>query len=750
MAFTNPPFVVELTSAPTSTDAILAAVVRVAPLLVAVKHLDAVLPSLPPTAEYWISAQGETEAAVSQALDKGAAQVLADGTLQGVPEERVVKSGKVKVVRLEDLSSPDDVAKLALAPLRSDRPDKLFSTSVASVAPCSTLLGQVFSSPESLARSIVTGEATYFSRSRNQLWVKGATSGATQEVARIRFDCDHDAVEFQVRQKQGTGFCHTGASSCFGPVGGLAALEQTLLSRKASAPEGSYTQRLFNDEKLLRAKILEEASELGEAQTPEDVAAEMADVVYFALARCVSKGVGWEQVERVLDARAKKLTRRKGDAKPQWEEKIAALAGTSTAGTNGTPAPASQNLKQTTAPTNAPETANDPNAPIKCRTFDLAKMSPAERPDLLKRPLVDSTAMISRVTPIISRVRTGGDKGLLSCVKEFDRCSVLDTPVLRAPFAPELMAIPDDVKAAIDQAYANVHLFHLRQLDKEREPMVVETMPGVVCSRFARPIDRVGLYVPGGSAVLPSTALMLAIPAQVAGCTHVSIASPPRPDGSISPEIIYIASRCGVHEIVKAGGAHAVAALAYGTETVTKVDKIFGPGNQYVTAAKVAVASDTGAAVAIDMPAGPSEVLVIADETAVASHVAADLLSQAEHGPDSQVVLLAVQLSPALLADIEKEIDAQARALPRCDITRQAIAKSLIVKVASTEEAFELSNDYAPEHLILHLKDASKLLAKVRNAGSVFVGPYSPESCGDYASGTNQCVSPSSPSPSSL
>ncbi|TFY56308.1 hypothetical protein EVJ58_g7714, partial [Rhodofomes roseus] len=256
--------------------------------------------------------------------------------------------------------------------------------------------------------------------------------------------------------------------------------------------------------------------------------------------------------------------------------------------------------------------------------------------------------------------------------------------------------------------------------------LVVETMPGVVCSRFARPIARVGLYVPGGTAILPSTALMLGIPAQVAGCKEIVIATPPRQDGSISPEVIR--------------RAQAVSALAYGTQTVPKVDKIFGPGNQWVTAAKMLVQNDTDALVSIDMPAGPSEVLVIADRTCNSAFVAADLLSQAEHGVDSQVVLVAVDLSGAELAAIEAELDKQAKALPRVDIVRESISKSNIVKVKTVEEALEFSNDYAPEHLIIHLEDAKAAAALVENAGSVFVGPYSPESCGDYASGTNHTL----------
>ncbi|TFY64272.1 hypothetical protein EVG20_g6002 [Dentipellis fragilis] len=345
--------------------------------------------------------------------------------------------------------------------------------------------------------------------------------------------------------------------------------------------------------------------------------------------------------------------------------------------------------------------------------------------------------MIAKVKPIVDDVRTRGDAALLELTAKFDRVQLTSTVVF-PPFAPASMQVAPDVRAAIDTAYVNIYKFHAAQA--QDAALVVETMPGVVCSRFARPIARVGLYVPGGTAILPSTALMLGIPAQVAGCKEVVLATPPRPDGSISPEVMYVAHLVGASAVLKAGGGQAVAALAYGTETVPKVDKIFGPGNQWVTAAKMLVQNDTDALVSIDMPAGPSEVLVVADYTCNPAFVAADLLSQAEHGVDSQVVLVTVDLPLSTIDAIEVEVDRQANALSRVDILRQSIPKSIIVRTKSVEEALAFSNDYAPEHLILHLEDASARVALVENAGSVFVGPFSPESCGDYASGTNHTL----------
>ena len=265
-------------------------------------------------------------------------------------------------------------------------------------------------------------------------------------------------------------------------------------------------------------------------------------------------------------------------------------------------------------------------------------------------------------------------------------------------------------------------------------------MPGIVCSRFARPIERVGLYIPGGTAVLPSTALMLGVPAMVAGCKKIVFASPPRADGSISPEIVYAAHKTGAESIVLAGGAQAVAAMAYGTESVSKVDKILGPGNQFVTAAKMYVNNDTNAGVGIDMPAGPSEVLVIADKEANPAFVASDLLSQAEHGIDSQVILIAVDMSEQELVAVEDELHAQAMALPRVDIVKGAISHSVTLQVKDVQEAMRLSNEYAPEHLILQLKDAASVVDLVENAGSVFIGQWTPESVGDYSAGVNHSL----------
>ncbi|THH11470.1 hypothetical protein EW145_g609 [Phellinidium pouzarii] len=605
-------------------------------------------------------------------------------------------------------SSPShlNIADAFLAPVTSDRPDGLFPTVVSSFPQGGRSLGLVYSSAESVKESILSGKGVYQSR-KHGLWRKGETSGATQNIVKIALDCDSDSLEFSVVQ-HGNGFCHLDRASCFGQLSGLSALEQILQSRLVSAPEGSYTKRLFNDPTLLRAKIMEEADELCSAETKEEVAFEAADLIYFALTRCVSAGVSIVDIEQNLDKKAKKVTRRPGNAKPHWSSKA-----------------------------QTKNSASNDERPIRMRNTSLAGISLTSRAELLKRPVLKSDEMIAKVKPIVDSVRIRGDAALLELTAKFDK-AVLQSPILLPPYSAESMTLPDDVQAAIDTAYSNIYKFHAAQTDGAS--LVVETIPGVVCSRFARPIARVGLYVPGGTAILPSTALMLGIPAQVAGCKEIVLATPPRPDGSISPEVMYVAKLVGASAILMAGGAQAIAALAYGTQIVPKVDKIFGPGNQWVTAAKMLVQNDTDALVSIDMPAGPSEVLVIADHTANASFVAADLLSQAEHGVDSQVVLVGVNLTAEHLAEIEYEVDKQARALPRVDIIRGSIPKSLIVQASSVDEALTFSNDYAPEHLILHIEHAPDSVSKIQNAGSVFVGPYTPESCGDYASGTNHTL----------
>lgn len=366
------------------------------------------------------------------------------------------------------------------------------------------------------------------------------------------------------------------------------------------------------------------------------------------------------------------------------------------------------------------------------KVLELKGLSQTQIKELCKRHAVDFIATLPVVQEVIQNVKIRGDKAVLDYTLRFDGVSI-DTTLVEVP-SPENILLPTHVAAAFDQAYDNIYNFHLAQLPNT---IHVETMPGVICSREARPIRSVGLYVPGGTAVLPSSVLMLGIPAQIAGCEQVVIATPPRKDGSIAPEVLYCASKCGIKHILRAGGAQAVAALAYGTKTIPKVDKILGPGNQYVTCAKMMLQL-SDALVSIDMPAGPSELLVIADETSRAEFVAADLLSQAEHGADSQVVL--VSTSKTLIDKTQKQLELQLARLPRADFAKKALDNSIILFADTMEEALAFSNLWAPEHLIISTDDAEHLRDKITCAGSVFLGHWTPESAGDYASGTNHTL----------
>ena len=511
-----------------------------------------------------------------------------------------------------------------------------------------------------------------------------------------------------------------------------------LKSRKQSAPTGSYTSRLFDEPKLLEAKIMEEASELCEASDKKDVAAEAGDLLYFALTKCVAAGVSMEDIEHELDFKSRRITRRKGDAKPQWAKKVGYQETGSVEATGG--GTEQENLKEAASVSKEKaDTAGTQSGKIRMKRYRSRDTDAKIINDALQRPSQRSTDDIMDVVkPIIKEVRAGGDRAVLKYTQKFEKATSLTSPILRAPFPPNLMQLPQETIEAINVSFENIRGFHAAQ--REEKPLRVETMPGVVCSRFSRPIEAVGLYVPGGTAVLPSTALMLGVPAMVAGCKKIIFASPPRKDGTITPEIVYIAQKIGAESIVLAGGAQAIAALAYGTESICKVDKILGPGNQFVTAAKMVVSNDTTAGVSIDMPAGPSEVLVIADKSANPKFVASDLLSQAEHGIDSQVIFIAVDLSEEQLATFEDELHAQAMALPRMDIVRGAIEHSVTLVVKDITEAIRYSNSYAPEHLILQVENAESLIPSIDHAGSVFVGPWAPESVGDYSAGTNHSL----------
>lgn len=356
----------------------------------------------------------------------------------------------------------------------------------------------------------------------------------------------------------------------------------------------------------------------------------------------------------------------------------------------------------------------------------------AEWTSLLERPHIDMTALYATVNTVLTDVRTRGDRAVLDYEDKFDRVSLSSLQVTEAEMEAAEQLVPEELKDALRQAERNIATFHEAQRFQGKK---IETAPGVVCWQKAVPIEKVGLYIPGGTAPLFSTVLMLAVPARLAGCREIVLCTPPDREGRVNPAILHAARLAGVHRIFKAGGVQAIGAMAYGTETVPKVYKIFGPGNQYVMAAKQQVSLHE---VAIDMPAGPSEVLIVADEKANPVFVAADLLSQAEHGADSQVLL--VTTSDRMLERVREEVQVQLEKLPRRELAVRSLEHSKLILVHSMEEAMELANAYAPEHLILEVEDYTSLSEKVVNAGSVFMGAYTPESAGDYASGTNHTL----------
>jgi histidinol dehydrogenase len=351
---------------------------------------------------------------------------------------------------------------------------------------------------------------------------------------------------------------------------------------------------------------------------------------------------------------------------------------------------------------------------------------------ILARPTIDAAQLHDKVNAIIKEVVVGGDDAIKKLTLQFDGISIneLKVPVEKIAAAENLISAA--LKTAIQLAKVNIEIFHNSQIQKVER---IETMPGVWCWRKSVGIEKVGIYIPGGSAPLFSTVLMLGVPAKMAGCKEIILCTPPNEQGDIHPAILYAASLVGVTAIYSVGGAQAIAAMAYGTTTIPKVHKIFGPGNQYVTAAKQLVQQN---GMAIDMPAGPSEVCVWADENAIPSFVAADLLSQAEHGPDSQVILVANH--KAIVDAIQLEIDLQLIALPRKDIAVKALSNSKAIILSNQDQSIDLINAYAPEHLILAVDNALQIADKIINAGSVFIGNYSPESVGDYASGTNHTL----------
>ncbi len=353
-------------------------------------------------------------------------------------------------------------------------------------------------------------------------------------------------------------------------------------------------------------------------------------------------------------------------------------------------------------------------------------------PILLERPSVDENLLKDKVQAILMQVKQKGDEALAAYTLSFDKVALTNFQLSSSAFDEAAKIIAPSLKKAIQVAKANIEIFHQAQIQKVQ---TIETMPGVLCWRKSIGIEKVGIYIPGGSAPLFSTVLMLGIPAKLAGCKEIILCTPPQQDGKIDPAIIYAASLIGINAIYTIGGVQAIGAMAYGTASVPKVHKIFGPGNQFVTIAKQIIQQE---GVAIDLPAGPSEVCVYADQTSIASFVAADLLSQAEHGADSQVLLIANTLE--VVQAVKVELEKQCAQLPRQAVAKKSLENSKAVVLSNVEQAISMINEYAPEHLILSINNAAQVAEKIINAGSVFIGNFSPESVGDYASGTNHTL----------
>lgn len=356
----------------------------------------------------------------------------------------------------------------------------------------------------------------------------------------------------------------------------------------------------------------------------------------------------------------------------------------------------------------------------------------SEWDEMIRRPALEKQNLRATITQVFEKVKNEGDSALQYYTSKFDVVELDSFKVSQEEIEKAINEVSDELKAAIQQAKQNIETFHRSQKEETKN---IETVSGVECWRENRGIEKVGIYIPGGTAPLFSTVLMLAVPAKIAECKEIILSSPADKNGEINPAILYTAQLCGITEIFKIGGAQAIAAMSWGTETVPKVYKIFGPGNQYVTAAKE---FSTELGIAIDMPAGPSEVLVIADEQAIPEFCAADLLSQAEHGADSQVIFIATD--ETIFSETLVELEKQLNELPRKELATKAIENSRFILIESLDKAFELSNFYAPEHLILAIENAEKWTGKIQNAGSVFLGNYSCESAGDYASGTNHTL----------
>jgi len=582
-------------------------------------------------------------------------------------------------------------------------------------------LGLVYSSPESLRAAVAERRGVYFSRSRNALWRKGESSGDTQELIRIDADCDRDTLRFTVRQR-GRGFCHTGTRTCFGDARGLHALARRLAAPPESRDPASYTTRLLRDPPLLAAKLREEAAELADARTPDEVTHEAADILYFTLARLAAAGIPLEAVERELDRRALRLSRRPGDAKPDAHHRD----------TESTERGKEQVNQNQTTPKSS---ASSPSALIPLcasvvKSDRLLRIINATEVPALRRSAIDP-ATLAAASEIVNDVRARAEPALRSHAERLGDLKPGD-PLVIEPAAMRRArdALDRDDRAALERAAERIRAFAQAQRAALHE--LALAIPGGQAGHWVAPVERAGCYAPGGRFPLPSSVLMTAVTARAAGVREVIVASP-RP----APATLAAAAIAGADALLAVGGAQAVAALAFGCPPLAALapcDAVVGPGNRWVTAAKQLVAGQ----VAIDTLAGPSELLLIADDSADPRTVAADLLAQAEHDTDACAVL--VTTAPPLIDAVERELASQLATLPTAATARVALANGCAVVARDLDEAVALADRFAPEHLEIMTRDADALARRCNHYGAVFIGPAAAEVLGDYGAGPNHTL----------
>ncbi|HRQ74198.1 MAG TPA: histidinol dehydrogenase, partial [Phycisphaerales bacterium] len=582
-------------------------------------------------------------------------------------------------------------------------------------------LGLVYSSPESLRAAVAERRGVYFSRSRNALWRKGESSGDTQELLRIDVDCDRDALRFTVRQR-GRGFCHTGTRTCFGDARGLHTLARRLAAPPESRDPASYTSRLLRDPALLASKLREEAAELADARTPDEITHEAADVLYFTLARLAAAGVTLEAVERELDRRALRLSRRPGEAKPDAHHRD----------TESTERGKEQ-VNQHQATPSSTASSSSPLIPLCASVVKpdrLLRTVAATEVPALRRSAIDP-ATLAAASEIVNDVRARAEPALRSHAERLGDLKPGDPLVIDpAAMRRALDVLDRDDRAALERAAERIRAFAHAQRTSLHE--LALAVPGGQAGHWIAPVERAGCYAPGGRFPLPSSVLMTAVTARAAGVREVIVASP-RP----APATLAAAAIAGADALLAVGGAQAIAALAFGCPPLAALapcDAVVGPGNRWVTAAKQLVAGQ----VAIDTLAGPSELLIIADDSADPRTVAADLLAQAEHDTDACAVL--VTTHPPLIDAVERELASQLAALPTAATARAAIANGFAVIARDLSDAVAIADRFAPEHLEVMTRDADAIARRCTHFGAVFIGPAAAEVLGDYGAGPNHTL----------